>query len=104
MNITPYLFFEGRCEEVLAFYHQALGAETTALMRYEEAPDTDGESCPVSEENKRKIMHSSMRIGEATILASDGHCSGRAAFQGVSLTLQPPDEAAARRMFTALRL
>ncbi|MGH8540906.1 MAG: VOC family protein, partial [Stenotrophobium sp.] len=27
MQIQPYLFFNGRCEEALAFYKKALGAE-----------------------------------------------------------------------------
>ena len=27
--IQPYLFFGGRCEEALAFYRTALGAEST---------------------------------------------------------------------------
>jgi PhnB protein len=37
MNIQPYLFFDGRCEEALDFYRNALGAEVTALMRFKRA-------------------------------------------------------------------
>lgn len=33
MQIQPYLFFEGRCQEALEFYRKALGAEVTAVMR-----------------------------------------------------------------------
>ena len=33
MRIQPYLFFDGRCDEALAFYRTALGAEVTILMR-----------------------------------------------------------------------
>ena len=29
MKLEPYLFFNGRCEEAIAFYQQALGAEVT---------------------------------------------------------------------------
>lgn len=39
MQIEPYLFFDGRCEEALAFYHEALGAEVSGLMRYRDNPD-----------------------------------------------------------------
>ncbi len=46
MQLQPYLFFEGRAEEAIAFYRQALGAEVAALMRFREAP---------TEENKREI-------------------------------------------------
>ena len=37
--VQPYLFFEGRCEEALAFYEKAIGAERGALMRYSENPE-----------------------------------------------------------------
>ena len=39
MNVQPYLFFNGRCEEALGFYRDALGAEVTALMRFRENPE-----------------------------------------------------------------
>ncbi len=39
MQVNPYLFFDGRCDEALAFYQKALGAEVTGLMRFKEAPD-----------------------------------------------------------------
>ena len=32
MRVQPYLFFEGRCEEAIAFYREALGAQVVALM------------------------------------------------------------------------
>ena len=34
MRVQPYLTFEGRCEEALTFYKQALGAEILSMMRY----------------------------------------------------------------------
>ena len=30
MQVQPYLFFSGNCEEALAFYKKALGAEVQA--------------------------------------------------------------------------
>ena len=38
-NITPYLFFAGRCEEALNFYQNALGAEIDMIMRFNESPE-----------------------------------------------------------------
>ncbi|MEQ1667136.1 MAG: STAS/SEC14 domain-containing protein, partial [Sulfuriferula sp.] len=38
-SIEPYLFFGGRCEEALAFYHAALGAEIVMLMHYKDNPE-----------------------------------------------------------------
>ena len=39
MHIEPYLFFNGRCEEAIAFYKRALGAEVLMMMRNKEAPE-----------------------------------------------------------------
>lgn len=101
MHIQPYLFFNGRCEEALAFYQGALGAELTQLMRMKESPEPPppGMVPPGSED---KIMHASLRIGDTTLMASDGNCQGQASFQGFSLSLTPADPAEAERLFTAL--
>jgi PhnB protein len=101
MQVEPYLFFEGRCEEALEFYRQALGAEVTMLMRNKESPEPPppGKLPPGSE---NKILHSNFRIGDTTVMASDGFCSGKPNFQGFSLTVGAPNEAEARRMFAAL--
>ena len=47
-------------------------------------------------------MHASLRIGSSTVMASDGHCSGQATFQGFSLSIDFPDEQSARKAFEAL--
>jgi PhnB protein len=47
-------------------------------------------------------MHASLRIGETTILASDGRCTGKPSFQGFALSLTAPDEAKAERLFGAI--
>ena len=39
MQVQPYLFFDGRCEEAVEFYRSALGAEVVMLMRYKDSPD-----------------------------------------------------------------
>ena len=105
MQVQPYLFFEGRCEEAIEFYRSALGAEVTQLMRFKDSPEPpDPETCqgmtpPGSED---KVMHASFRIGDTEVMASDGMCSGQSNFQGVSLSIAVPDDATAERFFTAL--
>ncbi len=98
MQVQPYLNFNGRCEEALAFYGKALGAKTEMLMRFKDSPDPSMVT-PGSEE---KVMHSSFRVGDATVFASDGRCQGETNFQGISLTLTVPDEAQAEQRFGAL--
>jgi PhnB protein len=100
MKIEPYIFFEGRCEEALAFYKSAIGAETTMLMRYSQCPDPQPGTIPPGSENK--VMHASMKIGDALVMASDGSCGGSPSFEGFSLTYNASTEAEADRVFAAL--
>ena len=97
-QIQPYLFFDGRCEEALEFYRRTLGAEVTALLRFKESPDP-GMTLPGAGD---KVMHAAVRIGESTIMASDGRCGGQAKFEGFALSLTVPSEAEAERLFAAL--
>jgi len=98
MQAQPYLFFEGRCEEALEFYRNALGAEVTALMRSKDSPDP-GMTIPGAED---KVIHATFKIGETTVLASDGRCQGPPSFQGFALSLTVPSETEAERRFAAL--
>lgn len=101
MQIQPYLFFEGRCEEAIEFYRGTLGAEMVMLMRNSQSPVPHPPGMlPPGAENK--VMHASIRIGESTINMSDGHCSKATKFQGFSLALTAPDDASAKRTFDAL--
>ena len=47
-------------------------------------------------------MHASFRIGETTVMASDGCATEKASFQGFSLSLSVPNETEADRVFAAL--
>ncbi len=98
MQIQPYLYFDGRCEEAVEFYHRTLGAEVTMLMRFKDSPDRT--MVPPGAEDK--VMHMSFRIGDTTVLASDGRCLGRPSFQGFSLSLTVPNDAEAERLFASL--
>jgi len=100
MTIEPYLFFNGNCEAAVEFYKQALGAEVLMLMRYKESPEAPPPGMvPPGWDNK--IMHTTLRIGNANLMASDG-CSEGPNFQGFSLSLSLANEAQAQRVFAAL--
>jgi PhnB protein len=99
MEVTPYLFFDGRCEEALEFYRKALDAEVTALIRFKESPDP---SMCMPGIDQNKVMHANFRVGETQVMASDGRCEGKLNFQGFALSLSVPTEAEAARRFAAL--
>ncbi|MGH8718294.1 MAG: VOC family protein [Burkholderiales bacterium] len=103
MQVQPYLFFDGRCEEAVGFYRKTLDAEVTMLMRFKDSPEPMPGKAPPDD----KVMHASFRIGDSTVMASDGQCSdgqsgGRPGFQGFSLSLTAPNESEAERLFAAL--
>ena len=97
MQVQPYLQFDGRCEEAIEFYKSALGAKVEAIMRFKDGPDCM--EMPAGDADK--VLHACFRIGELTIMASDGYCKGKPDFQGFSLTIQAPDKAEADRLFKA---
>lgn len=67
------------------------------LMRFKESP----EPAMCAPGSGDKVMHASFRIGETTVMASDG-CEDVAKFQGFSLSLNVPEQAEAERIFAAL--
>ena len=101
MRVQPYLLFDGRCEEALNFYADALGAEILSLMRFKDSPlaEETGARPPGSGD---MIMNASFRIGNSLLMASDGLCGGNPQFKGVSLSITLPDAAQANRIFAAL--
>jgi PhnB protein len=99
--VQPYLFFNGSCEEAVEFYRKTLGAEVQMIMRYKESPEPlQPGMVPPGFENK--IMHASFRVGQTTIMASDGCEADKPKFEGFSLALSVPTEADADRFFNAL--
>lgn len=96
MQIQPYLFFDGHCEEAIEFYRQALGARVEMLMRYKDSPE------PTQPGMEDKVMHASLRIGDSTVMASDDCTHKQVSFQGFQLSLSVADAAEAEQRFAAL--
>jgi PhnB protein len=97
MNIQPYLYFNGHCEDAITFYSKAVDAHLVALSRFRDQPGT-----PIPDGADDKILHADIRIGETTILASDGECGGSTDFRGFSLAVMTEENETAERYFGAL--
>jgi PhnB protein len=97
MQVQPYLFFDGRCDEAVEFYRKAVGAKVEMLMRFKDSPDPT-----MAHADPDKVMHASLQIGGSTVLASDGRCQGQPSFHGFALSLTAADDAEAKRLFEAL--
>jgi PhnB protein len=98
MQVEPYLFFDGKCDEALEFYKKAVGAKQTMLMRFKDAPDKS----MLTPSTENKVMHAQVEIGDAKVLMSDGRCQGKTNFQGFGLAISAKTEAEAEKMFAAL--
>ncbi len=95
MRVDPYLYFQGRCEEAFDFYRRALGAEVQTLVRFGDMPRSQAP-------DGNKVMHAVLRIGETTLLASDGENRGTTSFDGFGMALSASSDKEAEQLFAAL--
>ena len=101
MHVQPYLFFNGRCEEAIAFYQHAIGATGVNILRNKDAPEAPPPgTLPPGSENK--VLHASFKVGATELMASDGHVTGKTHFEGFSLSIAVDSDAKAKRYFDAL--
>ena len=102
MKVQSYLFFNGHCDEAIAFYRQAAGATDVNVMRYRDSPEppSPGHQLPPGWESK--VMHASFKVGDTEVMASDGDSAKPTSFSGFALVLNVKDDAEAKRRFDAL--
>ena len=98
MNVQPYLSFEGRAQEAMDFYKTAIGAKVDVVMLFKDAPPDMQANMP----NKDKVMHAAFHVGDTQIMATDGQCSGKSSFSGITLTLNAASNGEAEKLFNAL--
>lgn len=103
-QVQSYLFFDGRAEEAAEFYKTALGAKVEMLLRFRDSPEPPDANpgCGPGAGNGDKVMHMALRIGDTTIMGSDGECKGQTAFQGFALSVSVADTADVDRKLDAL--
>lgn len=101
MQVFSYLFFDGKADEAIEFYRKALGAKVEGLMRFKEAPEQP-DQCDGQVNDPEKVMHANLKIGDTTVLLSDGRCAGHPKFEGFGLALTVRDDDEAKRLFSAL--
>lgn len=99
LQLAPYIFFYGRCEEALEFYKQLFGG-TYEVSRNSEAPMVD----EVSSDFRNKVMHAHFTAPGVTFMASDGREAKKIDPEegNVSLALTARDRSEGQRVFDAL--
>lgn len=98
MQMNPYLFFNGNCEEAFKFYAATLGGRIDVMMVHEGTPAAEH----TPKEWLKKIIHASMSIGDLKLMASDAPPGHYHKPQGSAVALQIDDPAEAERIFKAI--
>lgn len=101
MQLEPYLFFSGNCEEALNFYKGVFGGEIAGISRWSEMPKDAG-GPPVTPETADRIMHANFEAGGVSFMASDASPGKKYGEGPMSLSIGLTDEAEAQRIFDAL--
>ena len=97
-EVSPYLQFDGTCAEAMRFYERCLNGKLDFFQTFGETPAKDH----VPADWGDKVMHASLVVGGARIMASDAPPGQYARPQGLSVALSLPDAAESRRIFDAL--
>jgi PhnB protein len=101
MQLEPYLFFDGKCEEALNFYKAAFGGEVEGISRWSEMPKDAG-GPPVTPETANRVMHASFKSAGVSFMASDA-TPGKIYGEGpISMSISSTDVAEAERVFNYL--
>lgn len=106
MQVSPYLFLYGRCEEAIDFYLEATEGELLFKMTFGDMPEQgqqvgDASAAPFPPD---KIMHAHLRIGQGELMMSDGNTDHPPAspHAGYAVSLATTDEAQGKAWFEKL--
>ncbi len=97
IKLTPYLFFQGNCEEALNYYQRILNGSVHIMQRY------DNPAMQAPKEQRDKVLHALFQFGSNTIFASDVfHGPAPSGISNVALSLNFPDAEIGNEVFNSL--
>jgi len=102
-QISPYLTFNGNCEEAFNYYKSVFGGEFSGIMRFNDAPPMPGHE--IDPKYGNLIMNMTLPISKEVFLrGSDGHPNyGKVPFgKNVTLSVEVESKEKADKIFTAL--
>jgi len=97
MKVTPYLNFNGKCEEAFKTYERILGGRISGIFYYADSP-----MAAKYPELAKKVMHAHLDIGDQILLGSDAPPEYFQQAQGLSICLEADDIDSAERIFREL--
>jgi PhnB protein len=102
IEVNPFILLEGKAREAVSFYQESLGAQLLFMQTVGEGPSQPGS--PLSEEEKAKIAHSVLKVGETTIFVADldqGQALRRG--NGINICLTVENAGDAKQLYDALK-
>ncbi len=98
MQFTPYLNFNGNCDEAFAFYHQLFGGEILHRSTFAESPGTED----IPEEFRNGIMHIHLQVDHFGLMGSDAPANLFVPAQGLWVSVKADTVEEGQRLFNAL--
>jgi len=104
-TISPYLTFDGNCEEVFNFYKSVFGGEFAFIGKFGDMPPQEGMP-PIPDSEKNKVMHVSLPISaETNLMGSDSsEAYGKATVAGnnFAISINAASREEADKLFAGL--
>ncbi len=98
MELTPYLYFDGQCEEAFRLYERVLGGKIEAMITHAGTPA----EANVPDDWKQKIVHARLAVGRSVLMGSDSPPAFSEPRSGFSVSIGVDDPAEAERIFKEL--
>ena len=98
LKLTPYLSFDGQCEQAFKLYEQCLGGKITFMQTYGDSPMAD----QTPTEWRKRVMHATLSVGDQLLQGSDSPPGQYQKQQGFSIAIALSDATEAERIFKAL--
>ena len=98
MSLSPYLYFDGQCEEAFKFYEKCLGGKITLMMTWEGS----GMASQAPPGWAKKILHAGLASGGGVLEGCDAMPAEYKKPQSFCVMLRPKNAAEAERIFNAL--
>ena len=102
MLLELFVNFDGNCREAVEFYAKVFGSRVENLMSYGDVPP--GESHPVPEADRDRIMYAGVPIGNIVMMFSDVPSgSPYVAGNNITPTVSMEDKEEVTRVFNGLK-
>ena len=98
LKLTPYLSFDGQCEDAFKLYEKCLGGKITFMQTYGDSPMAD----QTPTEWRKRVMHATLSVGDQLLQGSDSPPGQYRKPQGFSIAIALSDATEAERIFKAL--